>query len=298
MDLSVNIAGIELKNPVILASGTCGLEQAKFTDFSRLGAIITKSVTLDSNIGNPPPRVAETHCGMLNSIGLENPGTEKFIANKLPLWLKYNTPVIISVAGKSQKEYIEVIEMFESTPVSGFEINVSCPNVEHGIEFCKDANNLGRLCSAIKKVTTKLVIIKLSPNVTDIQAIALSAENNGADAISLINTVHGLKVDLETKSAVLGKITGGLSGPCIKPVALSCVYKVSLVCKIPIIGMGGIMNAEDALEFIVTGASAIEIGTANFVNPNAGIEIINGMEKYCEKHKIPDIKSLIKSRKF
>lgn len=298
MNLSVSIAGIKLKNPVILASGTCGIEQANFTDFSQLGSIITKSVTLDSTVGNSPPRVAETYCGMLNSIGLENPGAESFIANKLPLWLKYEIPVIVSVAGKTQNEYREIIEKFDSTPVAGFEINVSCPNVEHGIEFCKDANNLGKLCSTIRKVTTKPIIIKLSPNVTDIQSIALSAENNGADAISLINTLHGLKVDLETKNAVLGNVTGGLSGPCIKPVALYCVYKVSQVCKIPIIGLGGIMNAEDALEFIVTGATAVQIGTANFVNPNAGVEIANGIKEYCEKHQIPGIKSLVKTRKF
>lgn len=296
--LTVKIGELELKNPVMLASGTCGTEQAKFTDFSKLGAVITKSVKLEHTIGNLPPRVAETTGGMLNSIGLENPGVEEFIKSKLPIWMELNTPIIVSVAGKSRDEYLKVVDMLNTTDIAGFEINVSCPNVERGIDFCKDPHSLNRLCYSIRRITEKPVIVKLSPNVSDIQEIAVAAEDSGVDAIALINTLYGLKIDLKTKNSVLGGITGGLSGPCIKPVALYNVYKVSQVCKIPIIGMGGIANAEDALEFLVVGATAVQIGTANFVDPDVGVKIAQGIGKYCEEYKITTLKEIIKTRFF
>ncbi len=295
--LTVKIGELELKNPVILASGTCGTELAKFTELKKIGAIITKSVTLDPMLGNLPPRTVEVYGGMLNAIGLENPGVRQFISQKLPEWLTLGIPVIASVAGKTKAEYIEVIEKFESTKISGFEINVSCPNIEE-VEFGKNPDALLELTREIKKVTKKPIIIKLSPNVSDIQKIALAAEQGGADAISLINTIYGLKIDIKTKTSILGNITGGLSGPCIKPVALYYVYKVLEVCKIPIIGMGGITNTQDALEFLVVGASAVEIGTWNFVNPNIGVEIVDGIEDYCTQKGIDDINELIGSRRF
>ncbi len=296
-ELSIKIGELELKNPVILASGTCGTELAKFTDLKKIGAIITKSVTLDPMLGNLPPRTVEVCGGMLNSIGLENPGVHQFISKKLPEWLALGIPVIASVAGKTKEEYVEVIEKFESTEVSGFEINVSCPNVK-GVEFGKDPDALLELTREIKRVTKKPVIIKLSPNVSDIQVVALAAEQGGANAISLINTIYGLKIDLADRTSMLGNITGGLSGPCIKPVALYYVYKASKVCKIPMIGMGGITNTQDALEFLVIGASAVEIGTWNFVNPNIGTEIVDGIENYCTQNGIEGIKELIGSRRF
>lgn len=296
MKLSVKIGTLELNNPVMLASGTCAPELKRYTEINKIGAIITKSLTLEPRIGNLPPRTTETCGGMLNSIGLENPGVHEFIRQSLPEWVGLGIPVIVSVAGKSQNEYVEIINRFESTEVSGFEINVSCPNVE-GVEFGKKADILAELTTAIRKSTTKPVIVKLSPNVSDIQEEALAAEQGGADAVSLINTIYGLKIDIATKTPVLGAITGGLSGPCIKPVALYYVYKVSQVCKIPIIGIGGIMNTQDALEFIVVGATAIQVGTATFVNPNTAVEIVNGIEEYCEREGI-DIQELIGARKF
>jgi len=299
IDLSIKIGNLKLKNPVMLASGTCGPEQAKFAKLEKIGAIITKSVTLNPTIGNLPPRTTETVGGMLNSIGLENPGTEKFIQDKLPDYLALNTPVIVNVAAQSQEGYITVARKLNDTDISGFEINVSCPNVKGlGVEFGKDPQVLEELTSKIRKATSKPIIIKLSPNVTDIQPLAHAAENGGADAVSLINTLYGLKINLETKTPELGNITGGLSGPCIKPVALYYVYKVAQVCKIPVIGIGGIINYKDALEFLVIGASAIQIGTANFFNPNTGPEIAAGIKNYCEQQGVKNIQELIGSRKF
>ncbi len=293
VDLSIRIGELELRNPVILASGTCGPELARFTDLKKIGAVITKSVSLDPMIGNLPPRTVEVYGGMLNSIGLENPGVHQFISQKLPEWLKLGIPVIASVAGKTKEEYIKIIERFESTAVSGFEINVSCPNVK-GAEFGKDPKVLLELTREIKRATKKPVIIKLSPNVSDIQASALAVERGGANAVSLINTIYGLKIDLMSRTPILGNITGGLSGPCIKPVALYYVYRASEVCKIPIIGMGGITNTQDALEFLVVGATAIQVGTWNFVNPNIGAEIVHGIDDYCTRNGIEDIKELMK----
>lgn len=279
--MMVNIGSLSLKNPVILASGTCSPDLQKFTDLSKLGAVVTKSVTLNPKIGNPPPRTVETPCGMLNSIGLENPGVEKFKKEILPDYIKYADKTICSVSGETLSEYVEVVKRLNDTDVDGFEINVSCPNVERGgIEFGKDEKIVHQVTKSIKAVTKKPIIIKLSPNVSDIESIAKAAESGGADGISLINTLYGMAIDINTKKPKLGNITGGLSGPCIKPIALYYVYKVAKVVKIPVIGIGGIMNTEDAIEFFIAGATAIEIGTANFVNPNTGIEIVKGLAKY------------------
>lgn len=298
MTLSVKIGNLTLQNPVLLASGTCGTQLKNFTNLSKLGAIITKSITLAPTIGNSPPRIAETPSGMLNSIGLENPGVDNFIVQNLSEWLTPGIPVIASIAGNTIEEYIKVIEKLEPTEVAGFEINISCPNVQEGIEFCKFPQSTQKLVKTIRRSTAKPIIIKLSPNVGSLEPIVIAVQSEGADAISLINTVYGMKVELESRKATLGNIIGGLSGPCIKPIALYYVYKASQVCKIPIIGIGGIMNAKDALEFIVTGATAVEIGTATIVNPNAGVEIVDGILNYCEQNNIEDIQKLIGCREF
>jgi len=298
VDLSVDIGNLELKNPVILASGTCGPELQRFTNLSRLGAIITKTVTLNPRVGNPPPRTFETHCGMLNSIGLENPGIDAFIAEKLPEFMTLNTKVIVSIAGDTFSSYVEVARKLDDTKADALEINVSCPNVEKGgVEF-GDKESVYRLAKEIKEVTSKPIIMKLSPNVGKLEEVAISAENGGADAVSLINTLYGLAVDVDTKEPQLGGVTGGLSGPCIKPVALYYLYKVKEAINVPVIGMGGISSTSDALEFLIVGASAIEIGTANFINPNIGVEIVEGLNSYCDKNKINKLAEIINSRAF
>jgi dihydroorotate dehydrogenase (NAD+) catalytic subunit len=295
--LNVKIGDLELKNPVMLASGTCSLDLRKFTDLSKVGAVITKSVTLEPRLGNLPPRTAETCGGMLNSIGIENPGVNEFMARRLPQWLEIGVPVIVSVAGRTEDEYVEIVTRLDQTEVGAFEINVSCPNVE-GVEFCKNPQLLKELVAATRKATEKTLIVKLSPNVSNMQEVALTAEQAGADAVSLINTIYGLKIDLETRTSMLGATTGGLSGPCIKPTALYYVYKVSQVCKIPIIGLGGIMNVQDALEFLVVGATAVQIGTATFVNPDTAINVVQGIRQYCQDEGIESVQELIGSRKF
>jgi dihydroorotate dehydrogenase (NAD+) catalytic subunit len=297
-DLSVDIGSLKLKNPVILASGTCGPELQRFTDLSKLGAIITKTVTLNPRVGNPSPRTFETHCGMLNSIGLENPGIDAFIAEKLPEFATLNTKVIVSIAGDTFSSYVEVARKLDDTKADALEINVSCPNVEKGgVEF-GDKESVYRLAKEIKGVTSKSIIMKLSPNISKLEEVAISAENGGADAVSLINTLYGLAVDVDTKEPQLGGITGGLSGPCIKPVALYYVYKVKEAINVPVIGMGGISSTSDALEFLIVGASAVEIGTANFINPNIGVEIVEGLNSYCNKNKINRLAEVINSRAF
>lgn len=296
--LSVDIGSLRLKNPVILASGTCGPELQRFTDLSRLGAIITKTVTLNPRVGNPPPRTFETHCGMLNSIGLENPGIDAFIAEKLPEFMTLNTKVIVSIAGDTFSSYVEVARKLDNTKADALEINVSCPNVEKGgVEF-GDKESVYRLAKEIKEVTSKPIIMKLSPNVGKLEEVAISAENGGADAVSLINTLYGLAIDVDTKEPQLGGITGGLSGPCIKPIALYYVYKVKEAINVPVIGMGGISSTSDALEFLLVGASAVEIGTANFINPNIGMEIVEGLNSYCNKNKINRLTEIINSKAF
>lgn len=297
-DLSVDIGKLKLKNPVMLASGTCGPVLQKFTNLSKLGAVITKTVTLNPRLGNPPPRTFETHCGILNSIGLENPGIDTFVAEQLPEFMALNTKVIVSIAGETFSAYVEVARKLDNTQIDALEINVSCPNVEKGgIEF-SGKESVYKLAKEIKKVTSKPIIIKLSPNVGNLEEVAISAEAGGADAVSLINTLYGLAIDVDTRKPQLGGVTGGLSGPCIKPVALYYVYKVNEAIDIPVIGIGGIASTYDALEFLIVGASAVEIGTANFINPNIGVEIVEGLNSYCDKNKINRLVEIINTRAF
>ena len=296
MKTSVNIAGIELKNPVMTASGTfgSGMEYSEFVDLNCLGAVVTKGVANVPWPGNPTPRVAEVYGGMLNAIGLQNPGIDVFLERDLPFLAKYDTKVIVNVCGKTVEDYLEVVERLSDAPVDMLEINVSCPNVKEGaIAFGQKADCLYDITSAIKKKAAQPVIMKLSPNVTDITEMARAAEAAGADAISLINTLTGMKIDIHKRSFVLANKTGGMSGPAVKPVAVRMVYQCAQAVKIPIIGMGGIMNAEDALEFIMAGASAVAVGCANFINPYATQEIVSGIEAFMEKEGVSDITELI-----
>ncbi len=296
MKTSVNIAGIELKNPVMTASGTfgSGMEYSEFVDLNCLGAVVTKGVANVPWPGNPTPRVAEVYGGMLNAIGLQNPGIDVFLERDLPFLQQYDTKVIVNVCGKTAEDYLEVVERLSDAPVDMLEINVSCPNVKEGaIAFGQKADCLYDITSAIKKKAAQPVIMKLSPNVTDITEMARAAEAAGADAISLINTLTGMKIDIHKRSFVLANKTGGMSGPAVKPVAVRMVYQCAQAVKIPIIGMGGIMNAEDALEFIMAGASAVAVGCANFINPYATQEIVSGIEAFMEKEGVSDITELI-----
>ena len=295
MKTSVNIAGIELKNPVMTASGTfgSGMEYSEFVDLDCLGAVVTKGVANVPWPGNPTPRVAEVYGGMLNAIGLQNPGIDVFLERDLPFLAQYDTKVIVNVCGKTVEDYLEVVERLSDAPVDMLEINVSCPNVKEGaIAFGQKADCLYDITSAIKKKAAQPVIMKLSPNVTDITEMARAAEAAGADAISLINTLTGMKIDIHRRSFVLANKTGGMSGPAVKPVAVRMVYQCAQAVKIPIIGMGGIMNAEDALEFIMAGASAVAVGCANFINPYATQEIVSGIEAFMEKEGVSDIAEL------
>ena len=296
MNMSVNIAGVELKNPVMTASGTfgSGIEYSEFVDLNRLGAVVTKGVAAVPWEGNPTPRIAETHGGMLNAIGLQNPGIDVFVKRDIPFLKQYDTKIIVNVCGKTREEYLEVVERLADEPVDMLEINISCPNVkEGGIGFGQDAGNVEDITKAVKRVAKQPVIMKLSPNVTDITLMAKAAEAGGADAISLINTLTGMKIDINRQTFALANRTGGLSGPAIKPVAVRMVNQVANAVKIPIIGMGGIATAEDALEFILAGASAVSVGTANFFNPNATIEIIDGIGEYMRNKNCQDINELI-----
>ena len=296
MKTSVNIAGIELKNPVMTASGTfgSGMEYSEFVDLNCLGAVVTKGVANVPWPGNPTPRVAEVYGGMLNAIGLQNPGIDVFLERDLPFLAQYDTKVIVNVCGKTVEDYLEVVERLSDAPVDMLEINVSCPNVKEGaIAFGQKADCLYDITSAIRKKAAQPVVMKLSPNVTDITEMARAAEAAGADAISLINTLTGMKIDIHRRSFVLANKTGGMSGPAVKPVAVRMVYQCAQAVKIPIIGMGGIMNAEDALEFIMAGASAVAVGCANFINPYATQEIVSGIEAFMEKEGVSDITELI-----
>ena len=297
LDLSVCIGKLELKNPVIAASGTFGYGQEfeNFMDLSQLGAIIPKGISLKPMAGNPPPRIFETDGGILNSIGLQNPGLQVFINEKLPYFKKIKTNLIINFFGKTQKEYVELSRRLDDLPgVSGLEMNISCPNVkEGGIIFGSDHRMTYRLVSEVRKSIQRPLIVKLSPNVTDITVIARSAEEGGADAVSLVNTFRAIAINIHSKKPELGNFIGGLSGPAIKPIALRMVWEVSQAVKIPVIGIGGIMKAEDAIEFILAGASAIQIGTANLINPRTGIEVIRGLKKYLIQNKMDRIKDLI-----
>ncbi len=296
MNTKVTIAGVEFKNPVMTASGTfgSGMEYSDFVDLNRLGAVVTKGVANIPWPGNPTPRVAETHGGMLNAIGLQNPGIDVFVERDLPFLSQYDTRVIVNICGKSVEDYLEVVERLSDEKADMLEINVSCPNVKEGaIAFGQRADCLYDITSQIKKRARQPVIMKLSPNVTDITEMARAAEAAGADAISLINTLTGMKIDIHRRSFVLANKTGGLSGPAIKPVAVRMVYQASHAVKIPVIGMGGIATADDAIEFLLAGASAIAIGAMNFANPYTTIEVIEGIEAYMKKYNIDDINEII-----
>ncbi|MBR1691996.1 MAG: dihydroorotate dehydrogenase [Lachnospiraceae bacterium] len=292
----VTIAGVTFKNPVMTASGTfgSGMEYGEFVDLNRLGAVVTKGVASVPWTGNPTPRIAETYGGMLNAIGLQNPGVEVFIQRDLEFLKQFDTRVIVNVCGRTVEEYLAVAERLAGEAVDMLEINVSCPNVKEGaIAFGQSADALYDITSRIKKVAKQPVIMKLSPNVTDITEMAKAAEAAGADALSLINTITGMKIDIYRQKFVLANKTGGMSGPAIKPVAVRMVYQAANAVKIPIIGMGGIAGGEDAVEFMLAGATAVAVGAMNFVNPYATVETIEGIEDYMDKLQIADINSII-----
>ncbi|HDQ25226.1 MAG TPA: dihydroorotate dehydrogenase [bacterium] len=300
-DTSVSIGKLNLKNPVMTASGTFGygLEFKDFLDLEALGAIVVKGIALEPVLGNRPQRIVETASGMLNAIGLQNIGVEKFLSDKMPLLARYKTPVIANIYGTDVKDYVAVAERLADSAVAGIEVNISCPNVKKGgLQFAADRKAIIKMLGGIKKVYKKTVIMKLSPNTGNIEDIALLCEDYGADAVSLINTLVGMAVDLDKKTPVLSNIYGGLSGPAIKPVALAMVHKTAKRVKIPVIGIGGIMNYRDALEFIIAGASAVQIGTANFRDPAAPVKVAAGIKEYLEANKIKSVKNLIKTLKY
>lgn len=296
MNTKVMIAGVELKNPVMTASGTfgSGMEYSEFVDLNRLGAVVTKGVANVPWAGNPTPRVAETYGGMLNAIGLQNPGIDVFLDRDVPFLQKYDTKIIVNVCGKTVEDYLEVVEKLGDAPVDMLEINVSCPNVKEGaIAFGQKADCLFDITSKIRAKAKQPVIMKLSPNVTDIAEMARAAQAGGADAVSLINTITGMKIDIHRRTFALKNKTGGLSGPAIKPVAVRMVYQASQAVKIPVIGMGGIASAEDAIEFILAGASAVAVGVMNFVNPYLTEEVVSGIEAYMKQYQVENLTDLI-----
>lgn len=293
---AVNLAGVELKNPVMTASGTFGSgeEYSEFVDLNKLGAVVTKGVANVPWPGNPTPRIAETSSGMLNAIGLQNPGIDVFCERDIPFLKKYDTRIIVNVCGKTTEDYCEVVERLGNEPVDLLEINVSCPNVkEGGIAFGQDPKALEAITKEVKKYAKQPVIMKLSPNVTDITEMAKAAEAGGADVLSLINTFTGMKIDINRRTFALANKTGGMSGPAVKPVAVRMVYQVAQAVKLPIIGMGGIATAEDALEFLMAGATAVSVGTANFFNPYATEEVVAGIEEFMRRQHVEDISELI-----
>ena len=296
VNMAVNIAGVEWKNPITVASGTfgSGMEYSEFVDLNRLGAVTTKGVANVPWPGNPTPRIAETYGGMMNAIGLQNPGIDTFIKRDLPFLAKYDTKVIVNVCGKSKEDYIDVVERLADTDIDMLEMNVSCPNVkEGGIAFGQKPEALYDITQAVKKVAKQPVIMKLSPNVTDITEMAKAAEAGGADVLSLINTLTGMKIDINRQKFVLANKTGGMSGPAIHPVAVRMVYQTAQAVRLPIVGMGGIMNAEDAIEMILAGATAVSVGTANFTNPHVTEEIVAGIRDYMERYQVADIRDLV-----
>ena len=299
IDLSVSIGKLKLKNPVMLASGTVGYgnEISNFTDLSKIGAIVTKSVSLKPRKGNPPQRIVETASGMLNAIGLANVGLETFIEEKIPFLEKVNSTLICNIAASTIEEYVECTKTLnDQDTVKAFEINVSCPNVrEGGLVFGNDLKSVGRITEKVREVTDKPIIIKLSPNTADIKSFAKIVKDKGGDAVSAINTLVGTSFNIKTRKPKIFNVTGGLSGPAIKPVALAKVLEISRNVDIPIIGIGGIMDWKDAIEFMIAGASAVQIGTVNFINPNAGVEIISGMEEFCKQESINKISDLTAS---
>ena len=296
MNLSVDFAGVKMKNPVTTASGTFGSgeEFSEYVDLNRLGAVTTKGVANVPWPGNDTPRVCETYGGMLNAIGLQNPGIDTFVSRDIPFLKKYDTNIIVNVCGKTPEEYIEVVDRLANEDVSMLEINISCPNVKAGgIAFGQDPKLVEQITSKIKDHAKQPVIMKLSPNVTDITEMAKAAEAGGCDALSLINTITGMKIDIHRRKFVLANKTGGMSGPAIKPVAVRMVYQVSHACKLPIIGMGGILTGEDAIEMMMAGATMVSVGTANFHNPRATMEVLDGMKAYMERYHIEDINEII-----
>ena len=296
MNTKVTLAGVELKNPVMTASGTfgSGAEYGQMVDLNKLGAVVTKGVANVPWPGNPTPRIAETYGGMINAIGLQNPGIDVFVKRDIPFLKQYDTKIIVNVCGKTTEDYIEVVERLADEPVDMLEINISCPNVkEGGIAFGQDPKAVEAITREVKKYAKQPVIMKLSPNVTDITVMAKAAEAGGADVLSLINTLTGMKIDIHRKTFAVANRTGGLSGPAIKPVAVRMVYQTAQAVKLPIIGMGGIMNADDAMEFILAGAMAVFVGTANFHNPYATQEIGAGIEEYMKRYQVEDINCLI-----
>lgn len=296
INLEVEIAGVKLKNPVMEASGTFGSgeEYSEFVDLNQLGAVVTKGVANVPWSGNPTPRIAETYGGMINAIGLQNPGVEVFAKRDIPFLKKYDTKIVVNVCGKTAEDYIEVVERLSDEPVDLLEINISCPNVkEGGIAFGQDPKAVEAITRAVKTHAKQPIIMKLSPNVTDITVMAKAAEAGGADAISLINTLTGMKIDIHRRTFAVANRTGGLSGPAIRPVAVRMVYQAAQAVKLSIIGMGGICNGEDALEFILAGATAVAVGTANFHNPYATVETVEGIRRYMETYGVKDIRELI-----
>lgn len=296
MNMKVNLAGVELKNPVMTASGTfgSGAEYGEMVDLNRLGAVVTKGVANVPWPGNPTPRIAETYGGMINAVGLQNPGFDVFAKRDIPYLKQFDTKIIVNVCGKTTEDYIDVVEKLSDQPVDMLEINISCPNVkEGGIAFGQDPKAVEAITREVKRHARQPVIMKLSPNVTDITVMAKAAEAGGADVLSLINTITGMKIDIHKRAFAVANKTGGLSGPAIKPVAVRMVYQVANAVKLPIIGMGGIMCADDAIEFMMAGATAVSVGTANFHNPYATQEIVGGMEAYMKKYQVEDINSLI-----
>ena len=296
LNTEVTIAGVTFKNPVMTASGTfgSGAEFSEFVDLNRLGAVVTKGVANIPWEGNKTPRVAEVYGGMLNAVGLQNPGIDLFIKRDIPFLKQYDTKIIVNVCGKTTKDYVEVVEKLSDQPVDMLEINISCPNVkEGGIAFGQDPKAVEAITKAVKEKAKQPVIMKLSPNVTDITEMARAAEAGGADVLSLINTLTGMKIDIDRRCFVLANRTGGMSGPAIHPIAVRMVYQTAQAVKIPIIGMGGIMTAADAIEMILAGAIAVSVGTANFTNPSVTMEIVSGIEEYMKKYQVEDVKELI-----
>lgn len=295
LNLEIDIAGVRLKNPVMTASGTfaAGKEYSEFIDLNQLGAVVVKGIATNPWTGNPPPRIAETYGGMLNAIGLQNLGVEHFINEDIPFLRKFDTKIIVNVIGKTVSEYCEVVERLSDADVDLIELNISCPNIkEGGVNFGTNCQSVEDVTREVKKNAKQPVIVKLSPNVSDIVEIAKAAEAGGADALSLINTITGMAIDIHKRKPILANKTGGLSGPAIKPVAIRMVYEVAKNVNLPIIGMGGIMNGEDAIEFILAGATGVAVGTANFVNPRATIDVLDGIVDYCNKYNIKDLKEI------
>lgn len=296
MNTKINLAGIEMKNPVTVASGTFGYgrEFSQFFDLSKLGGIITKGTSLKPKSGNKPPRVCETSSGMLNSIGLQNPGVEYFAQNDLPFLKKFDTAIIVNACGSSVDEYVELCKILNTLDIDGVELNLSCPNVKEGcMAFGNTYEGVKEVTSQVRKVLDKPLIVKLTPNVMDIVSIAKAVEDAGADGVSLINTLLGMKIDIDKRKPALANKTGGLSGPAIKPVAVRMVYQVAKAVNVPILGMGGIVNGEDAIEFMLAGATAVSIGAGNFIDPYTSIKTIEGIEEYMKKYNVNDINEII-----